>query len=70
MTALVLYLLLLVALGTVTALKGKWGVFALGFLVWPAWVLGAIRLAKPDSWWARRFYDEEKLRRARERISP
>jgi signal peptidase I len=64
-TVLALYLLLLAALGTVTALKGKWGVFALGFLVWPAWVLGAIRLAKPDSWWARRFYPPERRDRAR-----
>lgn len=65
MTALALYLLLLAALAAATALKGKWGVFALGFLVWPAWVFGAIRLAKPDSWWARRFYPAERRDRAR-----
>ena len=65
MTVLALYLLLLAALATVTALKGKWGVLALGLLVWPAWVLGAIRLAKPDSWWARRFYPPDRRERAR-----
>lgn len=65
MTVLGLYLVLLGALGAVTALKGKWGVFAVGFAVWPAWVLGALRLAKPDSWWARRFYSPERRERAR-----
>ena len=29
--------------------------------------IGALRLAKPESWWARRFYDEVKLQRSRER---
>ena len=29
--------------------------------------IGALRLAKPESWWARRFYDEIKLQRSRER---
>jgi hypothetical protein len=39
----------------VTALKGKWGVFFLGFLFQPLWIIGAIRPAKADSYWARRF---------------
>ena len=30
--------------------------------------IGAVRLAKPESWWARRFYDEAKLQRSRERF--
>jgi signal peptidase I len=64
-TALALYLALLAALATVTALKGKWGVFVLGLAVWPAWLLGAVRLAKPDSRWARRFYSAEKREHAR-----
>ena len=32
-----------------------------------AWV-GTVRLAKPGSWWSRRDYDEEKIRRSRERF--
>lgn len=48
----------------VTALKGKWGVAALGVLFWPAAVIGAVRLAKPDSWWARRRYDADRRARA------
>jgi hypothetical protein len=50
-------------------LKGKllWGVFGIYF--WPVSLAGGIRLAKPDSWWARRRYgeDTEKLARSRER---
>lgn len=65
MTPLAVYLVLLAVLAGVTAFKGKWGVFALGFAVWPAWLLGALRLAKPDSRWARRFYSEERRTRAR-----
>jgi signal peptidase I len=64
-TPLAVYLVLLAVLAGVTAFKGKWGVFALGFAVWPAWLLGALRLAKPDSRWARRFYSEERRARAR-----
>jgi hypothetical protein len=50
-------------------LKGKllWGV--LGIYIGPVAVVGAIRLAKPDSWWARRRYDPEKLARSHERHS-
>ena len=29
--------------------------------------IGAARLAKPQSWWANRFYDEAKAQRSRER---
>jgi hypothetical protein len=48
-------------------LKGKlmWGVF--GVYMWPVSLTGAIRLAKPDSWWARRYYDSTKLARSHER---
>ena len=31
-------------------------------------IFSAVRLAKPSSWWAGRFYDEEKLTRARQRF--
>jgi hypothetical protein len=46
---------------TVLALKGKDGMFVLGFLIRIVWVIGAIRLAKPNSVWARTFYDQGKL---------
>lgn len=50
----------------ITVLKGKWisavaiFVLTLGLML----PITAIRLAKPESWWARRFYDEPKLRRS------
>lgn len=53
----------------VNAAKGKlWT--AIGALVIPViGIVGGFRLAKPNSAWARRFYGEEKLRRARERFA-
>ena len=62
-------LLVSVATGVITGLKGKYGFLAAGLLIGLFWIVGALRLAKPDSWWARRFYDEEKMRRARERFA-
>jgi hypothetical protein len=52
----------------ITALKGKQGVVLAGVFFHPCWWVGAIRLAKPDSFWARRFYDDEKLGRAHDRF--
>ncbi len=53
----------------VCILKGKlmWGVF--GFYIGFVGLIGALRLAKPGSWWARKRYADEpkKLERARER---
>lgn len=48
----------------VTALKGKYGMAVVGVAVHLCWWFGAIRRAKPDSYWARRFYDDDKLREA------
>lgn len=42
--------------GVVTALKGKWGFFFLGFFIGVLWIIGAIRPAKADSYWARKFW--------------
>lgn len=52
------------ALCIVCFLKGKllWGVLGIYFPV--VAVIGAIRLAKPDSWWARKRYGSEKLQRS------
>jgi hypothetical protein len=48
-------------------LKGKLTTGVVGFLLWPVGLIGAIRLAEPDSLWARHLYDADKRRRARER---
>jgi hypothetical protein len=51
--------------------KGKigWGLCSLIGLLWPFAVGAAIRLARPESWWARRLYDEETMARSRERFA-
>jgi hypothetical protein len=41
----------------VTFLKGKVKLALFGVLVPPLAFVGAVRLAKPRSWWAKRFYD-------------
>jgi signal peptidase I len=60
---IVLYL----AAGLVTLLKAKWGSLVVGIFGTFVWAFSALRLAKPKSWWARRFYAEGKLGRARAR---
>jgi len=53
----------------VPALKEKFGLFLLGFATFGyAWIVGAIRLAKPNSFWGRRFYAAEKMMRSRRRF--
>lgn len=54
------YLVLLVIPVAVCWLKGKrlWATLG-AFTLWH--YIPMVRLAKPHSWWARRFYDEEKL---------
>ena len=66
-TVVVLLVVFLIPL-TITGLKGKTGMLPLGLLFHPIWWVAAIRLAKPNSWWARRFYDESKLARAQARF--
>jgi hypothetical protein len=41
-------------------LKGKWTFTALSLLAWPFGLVGALRLARPTSLWARRFYGERR----------
>lgn len=53
--------------GAVTLLKGRGGMFAVGWLVGLAWMIVAFRLALPDSHWARWFYRQDKVSRARRR---
>src|SRR5262249_20378130 len=57
------------AICTVVALKGKYSAAVIGMFIGPvAWVAG-IRLARPNSWWARHRYGEgsEKLETAKAR---
>jgi hypothetical protein len=51
-------------------LKGKRVMAVVGLLLWwPVMVaIMAIRLAKPDSWWYRHRYDDDKRRRSFERF--
>ncbi len=65
----VVALLGLSACAVVTLLKGKWlsGIVVVVLSVGLLLPVTAIRLGKPESWWARRFYDDAKLRRAYER---
>lgn len=54
--------------GVITGLKGQTALFfaglALGGLVW---FISAMRLARPNSWWARHRYGPEKTLRSQER---
>jgi len=51
------------------AAKQKFGVALTGLLLWPVGAVGAARLAKPRSSWARYLYRDSKLERSRERYS-
>ena len=52
-----------------TALKGKPWCLVGGFFIGWFWVFGALRLAKPDSWWGRRFYEGTKLAESKTRFN-
>ena len=60
----------LISLGfaVVCALKGKYITAVIGFFIVIVGIVGAIRLAKPESWWANNRYDDERLQSARERF--
>jgi hypothetical protein len=68
---IVLYSILAVVVASIVmcALKGKWGMLFGGFFIHPLWFVGAIRLAKPKSWWARKRYGSEKFGRAVQRVA-
>jgi hypothetical protein len=62
-------LILVATWTTICALKGKPGFAILGVLLFGAFgIVGAIRLAKPGSWWSRKFYGHHKLAKAWERF--
>ena len=56
-----------IALALVCAAKEKFWLALGSLLVWPIGAVGALRLAKPNSLWAHRFYREGRLERSRER---
>jgi hypothetical protein len=62
----VAFLFVLAAL--VNAAKEKFGMALLSLLVPPVGIVAAFRLGKPTSLWARAFYSEAKLVKARERF--
>jgi uncharacterized protein involved in response to NO len=69
LVAVVAALALVVLFAVLSALKGKY-LFAVAGMIAPLIsLIGAVRLAKPGSWWARRRYPEggDKARRADER---
>jgi hypothetical protein len=56
----------LVPFGVVVALKGHWTLLLAAIcLLFPLLWYGAFAPADPSSWWARRFYGEAKMARAR-----
>ncbi|WP_174452906.1 hypothetical protein [Demequina iriomotensis] len=67
--AFALALVIHFSLVVITALKGKRVSALIGLVVPLVAEVGAIRLAKPTSFWARRFYKERKAARARRRYS-
>jgi hypothetical protein len=43
---------------------------AVGFFLWPLAIYGAVRIGKPGSTWAKRWYGERKLAKAERRFPP
>ena len=65
---IVLWVVLIVGPATITALKGQWALFAAGWItIGMVWWIATLRLARPQSWWARQFYGPDKLGRAQSR---
>ncbi len=74
MDYVLIYILALVAnfqtgVVTLTALKGKYGMLFGGYLLGIVWIVGSIRLAKPESVWARTFYGPDELGESVRRFS-
>ncbi|GEB56650.1 hypothetical protein [Streptomyces gardneri] len=63
LTLVVNFLFVLIAL-----VKGKFRMAVLGTLIPFVAIVGAVRLARPGSWWSRRFYKRRHKARARSRI--
>lgn len=66
---LITLMVLVVIPAGVTVSKRLWIEFLIGcFLPGIVWIIGSFRLARPSSWWARRFYGPEKMQRAERRF--
>jgi hypothetical protein len=61
----VAYLVVILGICVICALKGKLITAVIGILLQPVAIVGAIRLAKPDSYWARHRYATRPKRRER-----
>jgi heme O synthase-like polyprenyltransferase len=58
----------LLALAVICAMKGKWVFFVLGWFSGIFWMVGAWRLAKPNSYWVKRRYGDAELTEAQLRF--
>ena len=58
-----------IGLFTICWLKGKRGFAILGLVIPLLWLTGAIRLAKPASYWAWHWYDGAKMTRTQQRYA-
>jgi hypothetical protein len=56
-------------LAVICAMKGKWVFFAVGWFSGIFWIIGAWRLGKPNSYWAKRRYGDAELMEAERRFS-
>lgn len=63
-----LVVVVVIAFSVICLLKGKIASGLVGLLIPFVGMIGAIRLAKPSSYWARRFYGATKTERARARF--
>ena len=59
----------LLGLAAICAMKGKWVFFALGWFSGIFWIVGALRIAKPWSRWAKNRYGEREMAIAERRFS-
>jgi hypothetical protein len=59
----------LLGLAVMCAMKGKWIFFVLGWFSGIFWIIGASRLGKPHSYWARRRYGDLEIAEAERRFS-
>ena len=57
----------LLGLAVMCAMKGKWIFFVLGWFSGIFWIIGASRLGKPHSYWARRRYGDLEIAEAERR---
>jgi hypothetical protein len=61
---------IILALALVCFAKGRVLLGIIGIFIPVVALFGALRLAHPSSWWARKRYDEDRMARSRERFAP